>query len=89
MTQYMVEITDLFAGEPNYSYVIRHKVKAKSPMGAIRKINRLGGVQFKREFDYGDWVRYKSKSGATCAFIEQWQDESHGNLSGMNKDLSK
>ena len=55
MSQFMVEITDLFAGEPNYSYVVRHKVKAKSPMGAIRKVNRMGGIQFKREFDFGDY----------------------------------
>jgi hypothetical protein len=85
--KFYVEITDLFADQPNYSWVTRHKVTAKTPMGAIRKVNRAGGIQFKREYDFGDYVRYKSKSGATCAFIENWDDTMHNGLSNVKTDL--
>ena len=85
---FFVEITDTFGGEPNYSYVVRHKVKAVSPIGVIRKVNRINGVQFKRQYNYGEYVRYNSKSGATCAFVEHWDESLHGGLSRMNTELS-
>lgn len=37
--------------------------------------------------DYGDTTRYNSKSGATCAFVEPWEDEIH-NFSIVNLSLS-
>lgn len=75
---YFVEITDTFAGEANYSWVKRHKVKASSYRGAISKVSRDSGLSFHKVSDYGDQARYDSKSGATCAFVSEWDDEMHG-----------
>ena len=85
---FFVEITDTFGGEPNYSYVVRHKVVAKSPRGAITKINRVGGVRFKREYDYGEFSRYNSESGSTCAFIEHWDEPLHSGLNNVKTELA-
>lgn len=74
---FFIEITDTFGGEANYSFVTRHKVKASSPRGAIVRVNRDSGLGFRKVADYGSMLRYDSKSGATCAFVEVWDDESH------------
>lgn len=83
---YFIEITDTFGGEANYSWVTRHKVKAKSPRGAIIRINRHSGLGFRISGDYGDCKRYDSNSGATCAFVSDWEPE-HSTFARINLDL--
>lgn len=73
---FKVEITDTFAGEANYSWVTRHKVKASTIRGAVHKVSRDSGMNFRKIYD-GEITRYDSKSGATCAFVELWDDEHH------------
>jgi hypothetical protein len=79
--QYFVEITDTYGGEANYSWVTRHKVEAASIRGAIWKISRASGLNWRKSWDAGgvEGARYDSKSGATCLFIEHW-DEAHENF---------
>jgi hypothetical protein len=77
-TYFYIEVTDTFGGDANYSWVTRHKVRAKSVRGAIVKLNRDCGLRFRKSQDFGDVVRYDSASGASCAFVESW-DESHSN----------
>lgn len=84
MPTYFIEVTDTFGGEANYSWVTRHKVCASSVRGAIIRINRESGLGFRRTDDMGDCVRYDSRSGATCAFVSQWDDAEHGNYSRVN-----
>ena len=78
MQTYFVEITDTFGGEANYSWVTRHKVRASSPRGAMIRVNRDSGLGFRRTADHGDSLRYDSRSGATCAFVSEWDDAAHG-----------
>jgi hypothetical protein len=85
---YFVEITDTFAGDANYSWATRHKVKASSMRGAVVRINRDSGLGFHKVDDLGDCIRYDSHSGATCAFIEQWDDERHTSYSNVNLTLA-
>jgi hypothetical protein len=75
---FYVEITDTFAGEANYSWVTRHKVNASSFRGAACIISRRSGLSWHKTADFGDQARYDSKSGATCFFVEQFDDETHG-----------
>jgi hypothetical protein len=75
-TFFHVEITDTFAGEANYSWVTRHKVKANTIQGAIGKVSRDSGLSFRKTMS-GEVTRYDSKSGATCAFVEEWNDDIH------------
>jgi hypothetical protein len=72
-----VELTDTFAGEANYSWVTRHKVKASTIQGAITKVAKDSGLSFRKAWGFTDSARYDSQSGATCAFVEAWDDECH------------
>lgn len=66
-----IEMTDTFGGEANYSWVTRKTVMASSYRGAVWIMSRSTGLEWHKTADYGDMVRYDSKSGATCMFIEQ------------------
>lgn len=72
---YFVEITDMYCGEANYSWVTRHIIRAKSERGAINALSRRSGLSWRN-----DGFRYLSKSGATCAFIEHYDESAHANL---------
>lgn len=75
---YFVEITDTYSGEANYSWVTRLKVEANTMRGAVYKVARNTGLKWRKEGDYGDIMRYNSKSGATCFFISDWEGEEQG-----------
>lgn len=81
---YFIEITDVYGGEANYSWVTRHKVRASSARGALIRINRDSGLGF-RSVGCG---RYDSNTGATCAFIEEWDEESHSMFFHVNESLA-
>lgn len=70
---YFVEVTDMYGGEANYSWVTRHVIRAKSERGAISALARRSGLNWRN-----DGYRYLSRSGATCAFIEHFEPEYHG-----------
>lgn len=75
MNIYKIEITDTFGGEANYSCVTRHEIKAKSMLGAVQKLSRMSGLNWRCTGDYGGMRRYDSESGATCAFVEYSEGE--------------
>lgn len=72
---YFVELTDTFGGEANYSWVTRFKVHASSIVSAVRKVSKQTGLNFRKQWDSGDLVRYDSKSGATCLFVSAYEDQ--------------
>ncbi len=65
MQTFIITLTDMYGGEANFSWVTRHRVIAKSERGAISKIARRSGLNFRN-----DGTKYLSRSGATCAFVE-------------------
>ncbi len=69
---YFVEITDVYCGEANYSWVTRHVIRASSERGAISALARRSGLNWRN-----DGYRYLSRSGATCALVEYFDPESH------------
>lgn len=72
-TLFFVEITDTFGGDANYSWVTRHVIRAKSARGCVNKLSRRSGLNWRNVgFD-----RYDSKSGATCAFISEYDGEDY------------
>lgn len=73
-TLYFIEVTDTFGGEANYSWATRHVIKAKSLRGAVNALSRRSGISWHSV----GCNRYDSKSGATCAFIEEFDPEFHG-----------
>ena len=57
------EVTDLFGGQANYAWVSRYKVKSSSMRGAITKLARHTGLNFR-----WDGLRYVTKSRDICAY---------------------
>lgn len=68
---YDIEITDLFNGELNYSWIKKYKVKSKSIRGAIQKLSRLTGAYHK--FVAGDdgWALYHCTDGCIGVTIKK------------------
>lgn len=75
-TLYFIEVTDTFGGEANYSWATRHVIKAKSLRGAVNALSRRSGISWHSV----GCNRYDSKSGATCAFIEEFDPEFHSDF---------
>ena len=75
---YFAEITDTFGGEANYSWVTRHKIHANTMRGSVNKLSKDSGMRWQVNSNYGDMMRYDSKSGATCFFICEFEDATHG-----------
>lgn len=71
---YYVEMTDVFGGEANYSWVHRFLVKASTPLGAIRKVTAHTGHPARKAWDTGDTVRYNVPGACICYFVT-WLDE--------------
>lgn len=71
---FYIEVTDVFGGEANYSWVTRHVVRGKSELGAANRFSRQSGMHWLR------WNQdmYRSKSGCTCFFITEYAEEQHG-----------
>ena len=78
MNIYFIEVTDTFGGQANYGYVTRFALRAKSVRGAILRLARTTGLNWRYVADYGDQSRYDTKSGNTCAFVELFDDAIHG-----------
>ena len=72
-TLFFVDVTDVFGGEANYSWGTRHVIRARSERGAINALARRSGIHWRN-----DGFRYVSESGATCAFIEPFDEVLHG-----------
>lgn len=68
---YYIEVTDVYGGEANFSWVTRHIIRAKSQLGAIQWLAKNTGLNWRF-----DGLRYNSRSGATCAFIEEYEKDS-------------
>lgn len=82
---FYIEITDTYAGDANYSWVTRHIIHATTIRGAINKLSRMSGINWHCVDKYNDCVRYDSKSGAVCCFIEQLSDDMHGYLQTVSQ----
>ena len=70
---WVIEITDTFGGEANYSWVTRHVLKAASLHGALCKLSRASWLNW-HGVGGGRW---DSESGETCAFVELYDEECH------------
>jgi beta-xylosidase len=72
---FLITMTDLFCGELNYSYVARYVTTASTPRGAITKLSKLTGLNFRNYLDGifsedGESVIYHSTSKLTAAIVE-------------------
>mgnify|MGYP001335309555 CR=1 FL=1 len=79
---FFVEITDTYGGEANYSWVTRHIIRAKSERGAVNALSRRSGINWHSV----GCERYDSRSGATCAFIREYDPETDNNYLKLDTD---
>jgi hypothetical protein len=59
MKTYYIYLTDLFGGDLNYCFVTKFIVTAKSERGALQKMSRLTGLNFRHY--YGEIYHSTSK----------------------------
>ena len=75
---YFAEITDTFRRR---CLIIRglHVTKStQTRCGAVNKLSKDSGMAMASNSNYGDMMRYDSKSGATCFFICLFDEVDHG-----------
>lgn len=72
---YYVEMTDVFGGEANYSWLHRFLVKASTPLGAIRKVTKETGYPARKVWDTGDTIRYNVPHTCICYFVSYSEGE--------------
>lgn len=51
MKTFLIYTTDLFCGELNYSYVTKYKILANSERGAVVKLSKYLGLNFRKQYD--------------------------------------
>ena len=68
MEFFYFEVTDTFGSDLNYSWVRRYKIKAQTILGAIRKLSRETGFNFRHNGLY-----YKAR-GACIGACELQND---------------
>lgn len=72
---YFFEVTDVFSGEANYTWIRRYKVHAKTMRGAIIMVNRYEGFQrLKKVLDSGELTRWDVVGACICIFGEEWDE---------------
>lgn len=64
MNTFYFEITDTYGAEANYSWVTRVKTNAKTLHGALCKLSRDSGFNFRF-----DGARYNALGNCVCAFL--------------------
>ena len=71
---YYAEVTDLFCGELNYSFCHRFKIYAKTELGAINRLARHTGLNFRKQFGSADnnMSVYHSTSKLTGVTLERF-----------------
>lgn len=68
MTFYF-EMTDTYGGELNYCWIERFEVEAKTPMGALRKVSKETGYNFRFNGMIGDFEKlYKAKNACVALY---------------------
>jgi hypothetical protein len=71
MYTYNAEITDLFGGDANYSWVRRYEIKAKNFRGAINKLARIYGSGWRLTTYCGNYQQYKMTGACITCFITE------------------
>jgi hypothetical protein len=76
---YHIEVTDIFGGDPNYSWVRRSTTKATTRRGIVRAIKAEMGITGERAdvSDYGDIfeVRPIGRNAPCIVGFAEWRDD--------------
>jgi len=69
-----IEVTDLYAGESNYSWVKRHEIDCdgltqNQVIRRLKKLADLNGVRWRKVVDCGDYMQFNFVGWYATAFI--------------------
>lgn len=70
MNKFYFEMTDTFSGELNYCWIERFEVEAKSLRGALQKLSRVTGYNFRSTGMIGDFEKLFKARKACVALYE-------------------
>ena len=79
---YLIEMTDTFGGEPNYCWVRRYKTESVSIVGAVTKLSKHYGRNFRQDYCDKFSARYNAVGASICVFIEEVDNDDESLLSG-------
>ena len=68
---YVIEMTDTFGGDPNYCWVRRYKTESVSIVGAVTKLSKHYGRNFRRDYCDEFSARYNAVGASICVFVEE------------------
>lgn len=66
---YYVEVTDTFGGEPNFAWVNRFSVSARTPRGAMRKVSKRIGGKVRKDYGDGETENWVWRDRPIIAFV--------------------
>ena len=72
MEKFYFEMTDTYGGESNYTWVHHFEVNAKSLHGALCKLSKEVGFNFRF-----DGTRYNAKNACICLFHLDYEINEH------------
>jgi len=79
---YVIEMTDTFGGEPNYCWVRRYKTESVSIVGAVTKLSKHYGRNFRKDYCDEFSARYNAVGASICVFIEEVDKDDESLASG-------
>ena len=68
---YLIEMTDTFGGEPNYCWVRRYQTCSVSIQGAVTRLAKYYGRNFRKTYGDEFEARYDAVGASICVFIEE------------------
>ena len=76
---FLIEYTDLFGGELNYSFKYVYRIQARTYLGAVRKFSKYMDLKFRIYYTSADHSIYHSSSKLSGFTIEELDlDSSYG-----------
>ena len=79
---YIIEMTDTYGGEPNYCWARRYKTESVSIVGAVTKLSKHYGRNFRVDYCDGFSARYNAVGASICVFIDEVDKDDKSLLSG-------
>lgn len=79
---YVIEMTDTFNGEANYSWVRKYQTQSVSVRGAITKLAKHYGRNFRQDYCDKFSARYNAVGASICVFVEEVDKDDESLVSG-------
>jgi hypothetical protein len=72
---YILEMTDTFNGEANYSWIRKYQTQSVSIRGAVTKLSKHYGRHFRKNYGNSREARYDAVGANICVFVEYFEKD--------------